>query len=222
MLNWNDTFVFKSKSAGTSQVTWKYMDLQTLWLRVPTRDSWSPQSQITKSETSLLLASKSITQKDHAARIKRAGAKSSVTAVTYWFSDYVELLQYIYCEICLLHCKILGPLQRYYGCQVRRGWIESQGTREEKRQKQIEGTVDAFWTCPETRTVSLVQWLLLVSGHQMVLIRKRKAWANGRADRLVATAAINLNIASVLQGWLTQEHERNAELRATSVKQCTG
>jgi hypothetical protein len=222
MLNWNYTFVFKSKSAWMSQVILKYMDLQTLWLRVPTRDSWSQQSQI-KSESSLLLASKSITQKeDHATRIKRAGVKPSVTAVTYRFSDYIELLQYIYCEICLLHCKILGPLQRYYGCQVRRGWIESQGTREEKRQKRIEGMVDAFWTCPETRTVSLVQWLLLVSGRQMVLLRKRKARANGRAGSLVATAAINLNTASVLQGWLTQEHERNAELRATAVKQCSG
>jgi len=197
------------------------MDLRTLWLPVPMRDSRSPQSQITKSENLLLLASKSIPQNDHATRLKRAGAEPSVTAVTYWFGDYIELLQYIYCEICLLHCKILGPLRRYYGCEVRRGYIKSQGTGEEKRQKQIEETVDAFWTCPETRTVSLVQWLLLVSGHQMVLVRKRKAWANGQAGRLVGTAATNLNTASVLQAWLTQEHERNAELRTTAIKQYT-
>jgi len=145
-----------------------------------THEVRSPQTQMTKSESSLLLASKSTPQKGHATRLKRAGVKPSVTAVTYGFSDCIELLQYIYCEICLLHCKILGPLQRYYGCQVRRGWIVSQGTREEKRQKQIEETVDAFWTCSETRTVSLVQWLLLVSGHQMVLVRKGKAWANER------------------------------------------
>jgi len=44
MLNWNDKFVFKSKSAVTSQVIWKYMDLQTLWLRVPICDSWIPHS----------------------------------------------------------------------------------------------------------------------------------------------------------------------------------
>lgn len=179
------------------------------------------RTQMTKSESSLLLASKSTPQKEHATRLKRADAKTSVTAVTYWFSDYIELLQYIYCEICLLHCEILGPLQRYYGCQVRGGWIESQGTREEKRQKQIEETVDAFWTCPETRTASLVQWLLLVSGHQMVFVRKRKAWANERAGRLVGIEAANLNSASALQGWLTQEHERNAELRTTVVKQYT-
>jgi hypothetical protein len=221
MLNWSDAFIFKSKSARASKIILKYMDLQTLWLPVPMRNSRSPQSQIPKSESSLLLASKSIAQKDRATRLKRAGAKPSVTAVTYWFGDYIELLQYIYCEICLLHCKILGPLRRYYGCQVRRGWIESQGTREEKRQKQIEETVDAFWTCPETRTVTLVQWLLIVSGHQMVLVRKRKAWSNGRTGRLVGTAATNLNTASVLQGWLAQKHERNAELKTTAVKQCT-
>jgi hypothetical protein len=175
-----------------------------------------------KSESSLLLTLKSIPQKeDQATGLKRSGAMPSVTAVTYWFGDYIELLQYLYCDICLLYCTVLGSLQRYYGCQVRRGWTESQGTREEKRQKQIEETVDAFWTCPETWTVSLVQWLLLVSGHQMVLVRKRKAWANGRAGRLVATAATNLNTASVIQGWLTHEHDGNAELRTTVVKQYT-
>lgn len=137
--------------------------------------------------------------------------------------DLVIILNYYSTSTARFACFTVKYWDRCRDITVAKyGEAESNLKGQEKRKdKNRSKKLDAFWTCPETRTASLVQWLLLVSGHQVFFVRNRKAWANERAGRLVGTAATNLNTASVLQEWLTQEHERNAELRITVVKQNT-
>jgi len=108
----------------------------------------------------------------------------------YWTTT-VHLLQDL-----LASLKILGRLQRYYGCQERRGWIESQGTREKTKtdRRNSRCFLDVSWDKNSLIGSVTAACFWAPDGSR----RERKEWANERAGMLVATAATNLNTASEL------------------------